>query len=156
MSRPVLAAFDSVWTYGALAQVVNRIDSKTNKVEEIKIDTIGTSNTGIADFDGSMWFAGKEGNVFRIDPTTNKVIATIPVVRRTCPGSLAGGDGSLWWACEGSVARIDPATDAVVDTFKVEGWSRRLRSATGTCGSLSDNKVRSLGWIRPPESSPTK
>jgi YVTN family beta-propeller protein len=115
-SRPVLAAFGSVWAVDSDGYVV-RVDP--DSAQQLGTVEVGNDPSAIAAGAGSVWVANSaDGTVTRIDPTT-LAATTIPVGHG--PAAIAVNGAGAWVANAGdnTVVRVDPGTNAVVGTTPV-------------------------------------
>jgi virginiamycin B lyase len=137
----------SVWVTSYDANMVERIDEKTNKV--IASIPVGRGPRFEAVGLGAVWVLNQgDGTVTRIDPATNTVAATIAAELPGNGGCIAVGEGAVWVTMPNvPVSRIDPATNQVTDRYRGDGGDC-ISAGLGSVW-LSNHQFGDVWRIRP-------
>jgi YVTN family beta-propeller protein len=137
-----IAIDESVWISHYPANVITRIDPKTNKLlEPVKVGK--NPCAGLAAGFGSLWvpICGDQ-SVSRIDLKTGKITATFPIPVPDSEGGLATGAGSVWLVTDkkGTLARIDPDNNKVVAEIQLPEGSFNVNFGEGSVWATSTTK----------------
>jgi len=144
-------AFDGTHLYQIAENRIQKIDPKTGAVLST-IPTPGTSNSGLAWAEGSLWVGQhRDRKIVQIDPETGAVLRTIESNRFVT--GVTWVDGELWhgtWEGDESELRhIDPQTGAVLEALELpQGINvSGLESDSADrffCGGGRSGKIRAL------------
>src|SRR5207247_2629295 len=132
------AGFGSVWAASCAAEMVTRIDAKTNRVvAQIHARIFNEGEDLIAAGAGGVWVVTTDKFLSRIDPSSNRVVARVSVPEGSA--SAVVGFGSVWVTSydSGTVARVDPARNKTNATIAVGGGPRFLASGAGSIWVLN-------------------
>ena len=128
----VASGVGSIWVANSNRGLVERIDPKTNAVQQTIVAPGGPS--AIAVGGGFVWVAESlAGTVVQIDPRTNggQRVAAIPVGNG--PSGVAYGFGAVWVAnsVDHTIVRIDPVTGATSTPINVDAGADSVAAGDG-------------------------
>jgi virginiamycin B lyase len=108
----------SIWWTGMFANVIGRVNPKTDEIKEFPLKTPGSGPHGLElDRDGNVWFtANQAGYVGTLDPKTGAVVEhKMPEGVRDPHTPLFAANGMLFFTAQGAntVGRIDPKTGEI-------------------------------------------
>lgn len=127
--------FGSLWSAQCGTGVLQRIDSKTEKITATINSGLSHAPGVIAASSDSVWLLTDDKTTLaRIDPDQNLVVGEIRLMQG-CQ-SLTFAEKSLWVACpsRNKVMRIDPATNVVLEAITVS--IQPISIAPGAEGSV--------------------
>ncbi len=132
---------DAVWVSSQSANLLTRIDPKTNEVAAtVELDQ---PCSGLATGFGSVWVPlCKEQVLARVDETSNKVIATIPVTIADSEGLITTSTDAVWMitGSKDTLVRIDPKLGKVTNSVRVAEGSVAVRYGVGSLWVTSPEK----------------
>jgi len=110
---PLAARDGSLWYTGQLANVLGRLDPKTDEIREYLLNPQTGPHGLKEDKDGNIWFTGNFASLIgKLDPKTGKVTEfRLPDPSAKDPHSLVfDHDGILWFTVQqgNKVGRLDP------------------------------------------------
>ena len=108
----------TIWWTGMFANVLGRLDPKTNEMKEYRAKTPASGPHGLAfDKDGNLWFtANAKGYVGKLDPKTGDVTEyKLPEEVRDPHTPLIAPSGTVFFTAQGAnyVGRINPKTGEI-------------------------------------------
>src|SRR5437667_7614364 len=108
----------TIWWTGMFANVLGRLDPKTNEMKEYHAKTPASGPHGLAfDKDGNLWFtANAKGYVGKLDPKTGDVTEyKLPEEVRDPHTPLIAPSGTVFFTAQGAnyVGRINPKTGEI-------------------------------------------
>lgn len=124
---PVEAPDGSIWWAGQWADLVGRIDPKTNTMKEYPLPANAKPHSVIVDQEGGVWYMGnKNATIGRLDPATGAITQyRMPDPKAKDPHTPAfDRNGIMWFTLQQSnmVGRLDPKTgDIKLVTMKTPG-----------------------------------
>src|SRR3989449_109397 len=108
----------TIWWTGMFANVLGRLDPKTNEMKEYHATTAASGPHGLAfDKDGYLWFtANAKGYVGKLDPKTGDVVEyKLPEDVRDPHTPLIAPSGTVFFTAQGAnyIGRINPKTGEI-------------------------------------------
>ena len=108
----------TIWWTGMFANVLGRLDPKTNEMKEYPAKTPASGPHGLAfDKDGYLWFtANQKGYIGKLDPKTGDIVEyKLPDDVRDPHTPLIAPSGTVFFTAQGAnyVGRINPKTGEI-------------------------------------------
>jgi virginiamycin B lyase len=115
---PIQAEDGSIWWAGQFANVIGRLDPKTNEMKEWQLPSGAYPHTVELDPKGNPWYSGnKNGTIGRLDVATGKfTVYKMPDPNAKDPHTLIfNKDGVLFFTVQNSnmVGRLNPDTGEI-------------------------------------------
>jgi virginiamycin B lyase len=114
---PLAASDGSLWYTGQMANVLGRVDPKTDEIKEFPLLTAHSGPHGLKeDHDGNIWYTANTGSLIgKLDPKTGAVTE----YRTPEPGDphtlIFDNSGILWFTMQNAnrIGRLDPKTGEI-------------------------------------------
>jgi virginiamycin B lyase len=120
--------FFSDWVFAPGTKTLERIDPKTNKLDE-PVTGLDKPCGGMTSAFGSLWVPSCTAKALeRIDPKTMKITASVAIGVANTEGTVAESPDSIWMLVDDktTLTRIDPEQNAVVAEIRLPPGCRSL------------------------------
>jgi virginiamycin B lyase len=150
---PLAAKDGSLWYTGQLANLLGRLDPKTDEITEFPLKTPHSGPHGLVeDNDGNIWYTGNTGSLIgKLDPKTGAV-TEYPTPESGDPHTLIfDNSGILWFTMQNlnRIGRLDPKSGEIKLLTPPTANSRPYGMALNSRGAVffvefGTNKVGSI------------
>jgi virginiamycin B lyase len=151
---PLATRDGAIWYTGQMANVLGRLDPKTEQFKEYPLKTPHAGPHGLVeDKEGNIWYTGNTGAlVGKLDPKTGNVTEyKMPDPNATDPHSLVfDQSGILWFTLQNSnmIGRLDPKSEeiklVVAPTAKSRPYGIQVNSKGVPITVLSVSTIASI------------